>query len=70
MLVHPSLGKSVKFVCVVLLMVAQHCTQLGSLALKHEKTYLTLGFRDAEVLPLWDEFAFGNWLFGECCRII
>ena len=36
-LVHPSLGKSVKFVCVLLLMVAQHCTQLGLLALKHKK---------------------------------
>lgn len=36
-LVHPSLGKSVNFVCVILLMVAQHCTQLGSLALKHKK---------------------------------
>ena len=36
-LVHPSLGKSVMFVCVILLMVAQLCTQLGSLALKHKK---------------------------------
>ena len=37
-LVHPSLGKFVWFVCVILLMVAQHCTQLGSLALKHKLT--------------------------------
>ena len=37
MLVHPSLGKFVKFVCVILLMVAQHCIQLGSLALKYKK---------------------------------
>ena len=39
-LVHPPLGECVKALCVIVLMVAQHCTQLGSLALK-QKTYLT-----------------------------
>ena len=38
MLVHPPLGKCVKALCVIVLMVAQHCTQLGSLALKQKNT--------------------------------
>ena len=36
MLVHPSLGECVKALCVTVLMVARHCTQLGSLALKQK----------------------------------
>ena len=36
-LVHPPLGECVKALCVIVLMVAQHCTQLGSLALKQKK---------------------------------
>ena len=35
-LVHPPLGKPVRFVSVVKIMVAQHCTRLGSLALKQK----------------------------------
>ena len=35
-LVHPPLGECVKALCVIVLMVAQHCTQLGSLALKQK----------------------------------
>ena len=35
-LVHPSFGECVKALCVIVLMVAQHCTQLGSLALKQK----------------------------------
>ena len=52
-LVHPPLGKSVKFVCVIVLMVAQHCTRLGSLAL-NQKTH---GFSRGSwcgILPVWD----------------
>ena len=37
-LVHPPLGECVKALCVIVLMVAQHCTQLGSLALKQKNT--------------------------------
>ena len=36
-LVHPPLGECVKALCVIVLMVAQHCTRLGSLALKQKK---------------------------------
>ena len=61
-LVHPPLGKCVKALCVIVLMVAQHCTQLGSLALKQKKLPDAVP-RDAEVLPLWEDIAVGNWLW-------